>query len=607
MSVWQSALQITLTRTCVRGGGSGGVRGWVVLLADAIAPLTSPAFGGATMISSSRRSLTPKATIALQVIGSAILAEQRSGEGAASELGRGRFLRKAPSKAAIAAHMCLRFRCPAQGSTQFAGGAQAGRPAGRAMLRSVAFEGVVLQVPSNVEVGVESGELTLSFSNFSGDVSVPPKKRKSPDEQETEQGGKRIALSQAAGSDFVFPNGGRSPFKNGGQGGSQASSSAGDAPEPRALAWDELRDTTSPNGGQPEPGAGSGFSPNGGQPEPGGSGSAPAAASRTSRAAASTPPPPPPPPPAAFDAAKTDDEDDDDDDAPAGGGVGDGWARRRRWGTRRRRWARTPWRTRCRRRPPARRRRPPSAPPPPPPPRRRRLRSPRASGRRRPARCVDEGEAEGRGAAAAVGALGGRPRRHDARLRRRRPRRRRRRRARRPLPVRRRGAEVEEVRRRAAAAVVAHGGARRRRDEREGDARVRRRRAEGEGRAAGALDDGVVRPRVRRVVRGRRPRPPADGARRPLGRPPPRARRRPEARRLRRRRLVEPPLRRAGAPRAPHRRRLVVAARAHRRQAAVPARIPHVHRARRRPPPPLRRQRRREVVQEARTSSTSRR
>ena len=90
------------------------------------------------------------------------------------------------------------------------------------MLRSVAFEGVVLQVPSNVEVGVESGELTLSFSNFSGDVSVRPKKRKSPDEQETEQGGKRIALSQAAGSDFVFPNGGRSPFKNGGQGGSQS-------------------------------------------------------------------------------------------------------------------------------------------------------------------------------------------------------------------------------------------------------------------------------------------------------------------------------------------------------------------------------------------------
>ena len=193
------------------------------------------------------------------------------------------------------------------------------------MLRSVAFEGVVLQVPSNVEVGVESGELTLSFSNFSGDVSVRPKKRKSPDEQETEQGGKRIALSQAAGSDFVFPNGGRSPFKNGGQGGSQASSSAGDAPEPRALAWDELRDTTSPNGGQPEPGAGSGFSPNGGQPEPGGSGSAPAAASdepcgsqhpaaAAAAAAASA---------AAFDAAKTDDEDDDDDDAPAGGGVGE--------------------------------------------------------------------------------------------------------------------------------------------------------------------------------------------------------------------------------------------------------------------------------------------
>ena len=193
------------------------------------------------------------------------------------------------------------------------------------MLRSVAFEGVVLQVPSNVEVGVESGELTLSFSNFSGDVSVRPKKRKSPDEQETEQGGKRIALSQAAGSDFVFPNGGRSPFKNGGQGGSQASSSAGDAPEPRALAWDELRDTTSPNGGQPEPGAGSGFSPNGGQPEPGGSGSAPAAASdepcgsqhpaaAAAASAASA---------AAFDAAKTDDEDDDDDDAPAGGGVGE--------------------------------------------------------------------------------------------------------------------------------------------------------------------------------------------------------------------------------------------------------------------------------------------
>ena len=80
MSVWQSALQITLTRTCGEWEWEvrlGGVRLWsVVLLADAIAPLTSPAFGGATMISSSRRSLTPKATIALQVIGSAILAEQ---------------------------------------------------------------------------------------------------------------------------------------------------------------------------------------------------------------------------------------------------------------------------------------------------------------------------------------------------------------------------------------------------------------------------------------------------------------------------------------------------------------------------------------------------
>ena len=67
----------------------GGVRLWcVVLLADAIAPLTSPAFGGATMISSSRRSLTPKATIALQVIGSAILAENERAR--PRELGRGR-------------------------------------------------------------------------------------------------------------------------------------------------------------------------------------------------------------------------------------------------------------------------------------------------------------------------------------------------------------------------------------------------------------------------------------------------------------------------------------------------------------------------------------
>ena len=163
-------------------------------------------------------------------------------------------------------------------------------------------------------------------------TSVRPKKRKSPDEQETEQGGKRIALSQAAGSDFVFPNGGRSPFKNGGQGGSQASSSAGDAPEPRALAWDELRDTTSPNGGQPEPGAGSGFSPNGGQPEPGGS--APAAAS-DSRAAQH---------PAAAAAAsaasarlrrRQDRRRGRDDDAPPAAASASGSARRRGWGTRR--------------------------------------------------------------------------------------------------------------------------------------------------------------------------------------------------------------------------------------------------------------------------------
>ena len=241
------------------------------------------------------------------------------------------------------------------------------------MLRP-AFEGVVLQVPSNVEVGVESGELTLTFSNFSGDVSVRPQAQISGRAGDG-AGGKRIALSQAAGSTPSSPTAGGARSKTAGRA-ARRRRRRGDARAAR-LAGTSCATRRRPTAAS-RAGRGLGLLAQRRPAEPGGRVRAgrgvgravrqPAPAAAAAAAAASA---------AAFDAAKTDDEDDDDDDAPAGGGVGERLGEATQVGHEATQVGRTPSRTR-RRRLPARRRRPPSAPPPPPPPRRRRLRSPRA-------------------------------------------------------------------------------------------------------------------------------------------------------------------------------------------------------------------------------------